>query len=161
MNQQFLVAPPQVDFQASTKAGFEDSDTANNLDIPRTGETPCDSFVDNCQVSRKLSGKQHCGQFSCAQRVNRTQALHFRCGTRRVDLDPIREADGFCDRTPGAADNHLLTHFFRDVYLYEELAEQIKLKYPRESDQWGGIGNNDHSLRRVAVLRSSARSSSV
>ena len=43
----------------------------------------------------------------------------------------------------------------------EELPEQTKLAGSRESDEWGGVGNDNHSLRRAAVSRSSARSSAV
>jgi hypothetical protein len=47
------------------------------------------------------------------------------------------------------------------VDLSEELREQLQVTGPREANERGGIGNDDHSLRRAAVSRSSARSSAV
>jgi hypothetical protein len=47
------------------------------------------------------------------------------------------------------------------VDLSKEVLEQFQPADPREGDERGRIGDDDHNLRRAAVARSWSRSSAV
>ena len=161
LSQQFVVALPQVPHQTPAKTGFKNTHAAHDRQPARLGQSPGGALVNDGQVSPERKGQQHRGQFSRAQGVLGTQAEHLFHGSGGMTLDPGRRANGFSGRAPRPAHDHFLPHFVRNVDLSEELPEQVKQACPREGDERGGIGNDDHNLRRAAVARSSSRSSAV
>ena len=161
LGQQFLVAGAQVHYPAPAKTRFENAHTTHDRQTAGLSQSPCGSFVNDGKASAERTGQQHGGEFTRTQRMKRAQAEHLNGGTRWMALDPLRLADGLGGRSSNPEHDNLAMHLFRDVDSSEELPEQVKLACPRQGDERGGIGNNNHNLRRATVSRSSARSSAV
>ena len=161
LDQQFLVARAQVHHPAPAKTHFENAHTTHDRQTAGLSQAPCGSFVNDGKVSAERTGEQHCGEFTRTQRMKRAQAEHLYCGTHWMALDPLRFADSLGGRSSNSEHDNFSTHVFRDVDSSEELPEQVKLACPRQGDERGGVGNDNHSFRRATVSRSSARSSAV
>ncbi len=146
--QQFAVAHPHIRHEGALEAHFKDSNAAHDAHTARLRPMPGGPLVDDGNVSRERSRQQHRGQLSSPQGLQRAQSPHLVGRKRGMALDPTRVPNGLGGGSPSATHNHLLAHFVGDVHVPEKLAKQVQLADPREGDERGGIGHDDHSLIR-------------
>jgi hypothetical protein len=153
LGQQFPVAPPQIRHEGALEAHFKDSDAAHDSQAARLRPMPGGPLVDDGKVSRERSRQQHRGQLSSPQGMQRAQSPHLGGRKRGMALDPTRVPNGLGGGSSSATHNHLVAHFVGDVDVPEKLAKQVQLADPREGDERGGIGYDDHSLIRGESVR--------
>lgn len=161
LREKILVYGAQVVHQPAPMPCFQQTHATDDGYPIRLSKPSCGAFVNDDQIGTELFGQQHRGKFARAQRMLETERGNFSDWSSGMDFDPwsIRHESG--SGFASATQDDLDMNFRRDVNVIEKLPEQIKLSDPREGDKRGRIGNNDHSLRRAAVARSSARSSAV
>jgi hypothetical protein len=78
-----------------------------------------------------------------------------------MNFNPVRSTHGVGGWPACAPHDDFLTHLAGNMYASEELLQQVKTTDAGKRNEWGSVGNDNHSLRRSAVARSASKSASV
>jgi hypothetical protein len=161
VRQQMRVSGAQIRHESAPMTTLQNPHATHDGHALRLTQSPGRAFVNDGEIGRERAGQQDGGEFSGTECMAGSQGGESVGIGRRVSFNPVRARHRPGGGPAGTAHDDFLTHFAGNMDAPEKLPQQVEPANAGERDERGGIGNDDHSLRRSAVAWSSARSAAV